>query len=668
MKISYNWLKDYVTIRVTPEKLAQQLTMLGLEVVDLEKIDGDTVFEIEVTSNRPDWLNVIGIAREIATASGVKIKTPPLTQKTKAAKGKFIQIRDKTGCPRYIGKIIEGVKVRPAPELIQKRLKAVGLRPVNNIVDITNYVLMELGQPLHAFDLGRLAENRLVVRRAKAEEEIVTIDAEARKLNPEILIIADAQKPVAIAGIMGGKDSEVNEGTKNILLESAYFNPLLIRRATRLLGISSESSYRFERSVDMPMVELASDRAVNLIAEFCGGRLTAICDIKPAAKKAGAKAITITSAEISRQSGSGVSLARIKTVFSGLGLKVSSGKRDDLKITAPSFRPDLKEPVDLLEEAARHLGYDRLPATLPAIKVCVIPEQPMRKLKAEARRVLTAAGLNEIISYSLISREMLEKLGWDEFPAVAVQNPLSRDQEIMAPTLLAGTVSAMRNNLNHGIEAVNIFEIGKVYRELNEAPALAMGIMTSEPKPALYTLKGAIEALCNRLGIAGLQIAVAPKKFFAPGLSFSIKISQTDLGYLGQLSSAGVANFDFKHRSIVFAQLNLDQLLTLVKWDKAITVPINFPSVRRDISLIVKAEILSGSIVELLKQSAGPLLKEIKLVDQYSGKQIPAAYKGLTYALEFQSSERTLSDEEVNLIHQKLCMLLEEQLKAQVRK
>lgn len=668
MKISYAWLKDYVAIKLPPEKLAGRLTLLGLEVVGSESIEGDTVFEIEVTPNRPDCLSVIGIAREVAAAFGQKLKIPSLIQKAKAEKRNFVQIQDKAGCPRYIGKIIEGVKVGPAPEFIQKRLKAVGLRPVNNIVDITNYLLLELGEPMHAFDLDRLAENRLVVRRAKEGEGIITIDGEARKLNADILVIADAKNPVAVAGIMGGKDTEVNERTKNILLESAYFSPLIIRRARRFLGISSESAYRFERGVDEKMAEFASNRAINLIQECCGGKLTVACDIKSAAKKIKAKAVSINAAEIPALLGAEISLVKIKSLFSTLGLKASPAKKNGLKVGIPGFRPDLKEAVDLVEEAARHIGYDRLPSTLPAIKVCVIPEQPMRKLKSCLRQILTAAGLNEIVSYSLISRDTLEKLGWNEFAPIAVKNPLSRDQEIMSPTLLAGIVSAMRNNLNHGIEEVKIFEISKIYRDFTEAPALAIGIMTDDPKPALLALKGILEALCERLGLGGLRLDPVQKKFFAPEFSFSVKISQAELGCLGCLSAPAVENFDFKHRSIVFVQLDLDKLLTLVKWEKAITPPINFPSVRRDISLIIKSEILSGSIVELIRQSAGALLKEVKPVDQYTGKQIPAGYKGLTYALEFQAPDRTLSDEEINLLHQKLCNLLEERLEAQIRK
>ncbi|MDP3143073.1 MAG: phenylalanine--tRNA ligase beta subunit-related protein, partial [Candidatus Omnitrophota bacterium] len=279
MKISYNWLKDYVNIKLSPEKLAERLTILGLEVVAQERLADDVVFEIEVTANRPDCLNHLGIAREIAAAANQKLKIPSLIQKAKASQEKFIQIQDKEGCPRYIGKIIEGVKVGVVPNSLEKKLTAVNQRPVNNIVDITNYLLMELGQPMHAFDLDKLTEKRIVVRRARAGEKITTLDGVERKLDPDILVIADAEKPVAIAGIMGGKDTEVTQNTQNVLLESAYFNPIIIRRAARKLGLVSEASYRFERNVDIQMIGPASNRAINLIQDLAGGKLTAVCDV-----------------------------------------------------------------------------------------------------------------------------------------------------------------------------------------------------------------------------------------------------------------------------------------------------------------------------------------------------------------------------------------------------
>jgi len=670
MKISYNWLKDYVTIKISPEKLAERLTMLGLEVVAQEKLSDDVIFEIEVTANRPDCLNYLGIAREIATATQQKLKIPRLIQKAKAPPGKFIQIQDKKGCPRYIGKIIQGVKVRPSPEWLQKKLKSVGLRPVNNIVDITNYLLMELGQPMHAFDLDKLSEKRIVVRRAKAGEKIVTIDAEERNLDSEILVIADAEKPVGIAGIMGGKDSEVTKGTKNVLLESAYFNPIIIRRGRRKLGIASEAAYRFERNVDMAMVGSAASRAINLMLELAGGKLVSVCDLK-ANKNQGAatKVLGLNSENISRLLGQKVTTSRVKSILTGLGLKVKAQGKDSLRVTIPGFRLDLKEEEDLIEEIARHVGFDQLSSTLPPIKINQIPGQKIRDLCALARRALVATGLSEVITYSLISKEGLKKINWQGSPPIEIKNPLSKDQEVMRPTVIPGLLTVMQNNLSHNIEEVKIFEVGKIYDGNKETVTLGIGLMGAKSKVvSLLDLKGSLEALFRKLQIGKAELHPAAQNFFVPGKSFAVSIANQGLGYLGEVLSSVANNFEFKHQKIFLAQLNLEGLLKSAKWERQFTPLINFPLIRRDISLIIKEEISSGQIVDLLKKGAGPWLINISLADQYGGEQIPVGHRGLTYCLEFQAPDRTLSDLEVNSIHGKLCDLLIQGLDAKIRR
>jgi phenylalanyl-tRNA synthetase beta chain len=667
MKISYSWLKDYVAIKLSPEKLAERLTLLGLEVVSSENSGEETVLEIEVTANRPDCLNYIGIARELAAATNQKLKIPPLSQKAKAAKGKFIQIEDKNGCPQYIGKIIEGCKVGASAAGLQKKLKDAGLRPVNNIVDITNFLLMELGQPMHTFDLDKLAGKKIIVRRARPGEIIVTIDGIERKLDPEILVISDDKKPVAIAGVMGGKETEVNEYTRNILLESAYFNPIVIHRTCRKLGLASESSYRFERKVDVPMVTLASNRAINLMLQTAGGKLTAVCDIDSG--KAGlALKIALNSEKAATLLGQEITAGKIKSILGSLGLKVSSSKGKNFKVTIPSFRSDLKEEVDLVEELARHVGFDRLPLSLPAIKISRIPEQPIRKLTAQVREIMVATGLSEIIGYSLINEEDLKKLNWDGTQPVRIQNPLSRDQEIMRPTLLTGLLSAMQNNLSHNLTDVKIFEIAKAYQEECETLSLSIGLMGEKSQVSLWDLKGRLEVLVNKLRITGVEFSPQPKNFFAAGKAFAITIDQQAVGFLGELSPAAAASLDFKHQQIFLAELNLEALLRVVKWERKVAPLINFPLIRRDISLIIKEEVSGSLIVDLLQKEAGPLLINTVLTDRYSGAQIPAGFKGLTYSLEFQAPDRTLSDNEANAIHEKLCNLLVERLAAKIRR
>ncbi|MDP3143156.1 MAG: hypothetical protein Q8N14_04360, partial [Candidatus Omnitrophota bacterium] len=386
-------------------------------------------------------------------------------------------------------------------------------------------------------------------------------------------------------------------------------------------------------------------------------------------KKSGKeKIIFLRTERVALLLGQAVSEPKIKSILNALGLKVNQAKKNNIKITIPSFRPDLKQEEDLVEEIARQVGFDQLPSSLPAIKISSIPEQPIRRLYKMVRDCLVATGLNEVITYSLINKDSLKKIGWNDFAPIKIKNPLSLDQEIMRPTLFSGFLSVMRNNLNHNIEEIKIFEIGKIYTEYGEIPTLGLGIMGPKNKFSLLDLKGSLEALFKQLRIKGVQFDPAAKNFFTAEKSFTITVDNEDIGYLGELSLAVANNLDFKHQKVFLSQLNLETLLKFVKWDIDFTPLINFPLVRRDISLIIKEEITSGQIIALIKKEAGPLLIEVLLCDQYSGEQIPAGYKGLTYCLEFQATNRTLSDNEVNNIQSKLCDLLAESFAARIRR
>jgi len=450
-------------------------------------------------------------------------------------------------------------------------------------------------------------------------------------------------------------------------LESAYFNPVIIRRASRKLGLSSDAAYRFERNVDSLMVEKAANRAINLMLELAGGKVIALCDagfkkINPE------KTIAINSEKTSALLGQEVSPVRIKTILTALGLKVSTGKGDNLKVAIPSFRPDLKQAEDLVEEIARHVGFDRLATSLPSIKISAIPEPLIRKLYAAVRGCLMATSLNEVITYALINKDCLQKINWKDFSPVRIKNPLSLDQEIMRPTLFPGFLSVMRNNLNHNIEEVKIFEVGKVYTENGEIPTLGLGQMCPKNKSSLLDLKGSLEALFKALKIDKAHFSPATKSFFTSDKSFAVSIENEDIGFIGELSSAAADTLDFKHQGIFLAQLNLEALLRYAQGEIKFAPLVNFPLIRRDISLIVKKEVTSGEIVNLIRDEGGSLLVNISLSDQYSGQQIPAGYKGLTYSLEFQALNRTLSDDEVNLSREKLCSVLSERLNAKIRR
>ncbi|MCK5082327.1 MAG: phenylalanine--tRNA ligase subunit beta, partial [Candidatus Omnitrophica bacterium] len=401
MKISLNWLKDYVTLGLSPEKLAFKLTMAGLEVEKISSIGGDTIFELEITPNRPDCLNMLGMARETAAILKKPRRIPKVKKRVWPKQKCAIEIDDKQACRRYIGTLIEGVSIKRAQEKVVKYLTALGMRSINNVVDITNFCLMETGQPLHAFDYDKLIGGKIFVRRAFKGEKIVTIDDVERELDPSILVIADQKRAVAIAGIMGGKDTEVTERTKNILLESAYFDPILIRRASRKLGLSSDSSYRFERGVDYRTVEDGAARAIDLILQSAGGKITKRSDVVAARKKTTQTQIAISKDTINARIGASYTDAQYKDILKRLDFSVASSKTGELKITPPSFREDVKADEDIVEEVSRIIGYDNLPLSFPQIKVSSIPPDPKRLARQKTRGLFLAQGFNEVITYTM---------------------------------------------------------------------------------------------------------------------------------------------------------------------------------------------------------------------------------------------------------------------------
>lgn len=676
MKISYNWLKDYVQIKLKPPALAEKLTMAGLEVVSWEEKMGDWIFEIEITSNRPDWLSAIGIAREVAAITGAKLKLPKLSSigyRLSSIDDFEISIQDKKSCPFYSASLIKDVKVTSSPDWLKQKLEAIGLRPVNNIVDITNFCLMETGQPLHAFDSDKISANTIIVRRAKQGETIVTIDGMERKLNPGILVIADAKKPIAIAGIMGGIETEVTEKTKNILLESAYFAPTLIRRASRILGISSESSYRFERNADIENVLPSAKRAVNLIQDLAKGKLISICAQPQKPPKPNPRKISLCVDSVENLLGIKITPQKIKSILSSLQFKLTA-KKNSFIVRAPSFRQDIQEEADLIEEIARIFGFEKVPQTLAPVKIFSVKKDSQALLKDFSRQFFISSGFNEIISLNLISRGALLKTNLNYQNLAAIENPLSKEQEILAPSLIPGLLNAVKNNLNHNLRDLKLFEVGKNYLADKEFASLAAVICgekyanwlrASLEKSSFFDLKGAIAAFLERMGISGFEFEIAASAAFKN--CASIKIKDEEIGILGEISDEVLLNWEIKQKGIFLSEINLEKVSQFFKLEKKFTALASFPSVKRDISLVIKDEIPSDAVFKTARQSAGDLLRDLRLVELYSGGQVPAGFKGMTISLEYQSKQRTLTDSEVNLIHDKLCMAFKEKLQAKIR-
>ncbi|MDD4980428.1 MAG: phenylalanine--tRNA ligase subunit beta [Candidatus Omnitrophica bacterium] len=690
MKVTYNWLKDFVEIKIAPKALADKLTMAGLEVTSLEEKEGDSVFEIEVTSNRPDCLSIIGIAREVAAITGKKLKLPTTNdQRPTTRNGGIVSIKieNKKDCPFYTAKIIRDVKVCPSPDWLRKRLELIGCRSVNNIVDITNYILFTYGEPLHAFDLDKIISPlsglpvsplEIIIRRAKNGEDIITIDNARRILSEEVLVIASGSdkqtgKPIAIAGVMGSKDTEVVEGTKNILLEAAVFNPVIVRRGRQKLGIQSDSSYRFERGVDTQIVEGASGRAVDLIRKLAGGG----CALaqRSGLPKAQRKNIKLGVSTVNKILGSKITVAEARKILNSLEFKARGGAKNTFQVGIPSHRPDVNSEIDLIEEVARIYGFGLIPQTLPQASPQVTSGQP-RGLVSVIKNVLTGLGLNEVITYSLIDKDLLRHFtGQEVDEAIEILNPLSREQEILRPTLIPSLSLCVAHNLNQKQDYVNIFEVAKVFTKSSSGPReeLYLGIALCGAKSLLLEegsikddtgllhLKGAIEVVLARLGIRAYNFQAMDNGRIA------INVGRERAGFLGKLPQQILDSVDIKNKDVFAAELSLDKFLSDVELEKKfVRLPL-YPGISRDISLIIKEEVAAGDILEAIKKQGEPLLREVRVIDYYKGKQIQPGFKGLTLSCFYRREERTLTETEITPLHSGICAFLKDRFGAQIR-
>ncbi len=686
MKITYNWLKDFVEIKISPQALADKLTMAGLEVTSLEERDGDVVFEIEVTSNRPDWLSVAGIAREAAAITNSKVKFPAtkIGGSAKNFGGKIknfkkeklafkIEIQDKNDCPLYTAKIIRDVKVRPSPDWLRKRLELVGCRSVNNIVDITNYVLFELGEPLHAFDLDKMNQDAILVRRAKVNERMTTIDGEQKILNPDTLVIADKIKAVAIAGIMGGRDTEVTESTKNILLEAAVFNPIIVRRARQALGLQSESAYRFERGVDSAIVENASLRAAALIEELACGRCVLIkSSAKPKTKK---KSIGLDTSTVQKILGVNIAPVKIKRILSSLGFKT----KNNFRVEIPAHRQDVNLEIDLIEEIARILGYEFIPATLPRLSlksnIALEEEQGLASL---IKNILVGLGLNEVITYSLIDKDLLRSFGMEQGSGVIeILNPLSKEQEILRPALIPSLAKCVAYNLNQKQGYINVFEIAKVFSGVKEKPEEqpVLGIALCGQRSLWFNqghiqdevgflhLKGILETLFQRLGIKKEEYKFIGENSY----EFEVRVKEVKIGMLRKLEQAILDRLDIKNKEVFALEIALEKLCPGIRINKKFMPLARYPGVSRDISLVLKEDIPVERVIKLIVEQGTKLLQEAETTDYYKGKQIEPGFKGLTISCLYSSSERTLTEAEINPIHSGIIQALKDQLQVKIR-
>lgn len=667
MKLPVSWLKKYIDISWTPEKIADAFTMSGTKVEGIEKKSGEAIIEIEVTTNRPDCLSVLGLAREVAVLAGKKIKPPKISiafpKKNFPKKTVQILIENKKDCPKYTARLIEGVTIRSAPLEVQKCLEWMGARPINNVVDATNFVLFEMGQPLHAFDLDKLAGGKIIVRRAKLGERFLGIDGIEYTLDEKTLVIADAEKPVAIAGVMGGKLTEVTGHTKNILLESAVFDPGLVRQASRKYKLSTDSSYRFERGVDPQNVSWASARAKDLILEWGGGIEAGPMIEKGALKGSKQKNIVLRISRVEALIGITIRASKIVSILRSLGFQVKPSGKDKILVAPHSARRDIVIEADLVEEILRIEGFDKVPAAIP---ITHYPETPVEDAQAtgifELKKFLSGLGLKEIITYSLIpERFLLNSEFTDLSRAQKIANPTSADQEYLRPLLLPGTLQSILFNAHRKAASLKFFEIGNRYVDDHEETVMAVSLYGNleehwkrKTPVSFYDLKGIIEMTLRFLKIKNFEWREnEPCSKYEN--SSSLHIGGQKIGTLGVLNQELLKNWDIGH-AVVYTELVLNNFFKKLSEREILrvkTLP-KYPLVRRDIAFVIDEKISVRSLETLMKQSAAPLLKETYLFDEYAGKNIASGKRSLAFSLAYQKETGTFTDEEISALQSKV--------------
>jgi len=789
MKVSLNWLKDYVDIELPPSELGQRLTMIGLEVGGIEavgqsledivvarilevtphpkadhlslclvdtgreqvqvvcgapnvekdalaplalpdvvlpdgtlikesKIRGETstgmllaedemgltddhsgimilppgltsgsslpsvlpladwVLDVDITPNRPDCACVLGIAREIAAVTGKKLRRPEIHIDEKGPPVEdlsSVTIMDPSGCPRYAAGVIQGISLGPSPFWIRYRLYVSGIRSINNVVDVTNYVMLEVGQPLHAFDYNRLRENRIVVRRAEEGEVFTTLDGETHALNREILMICDGERPVALAGIMGGLNSEIFGGTENVLLESAFFDPVTIRRGSKRLGISTEASYRFERGADIGGVTVALRRASSLISQLAGGKIArGLLDNYPKAHTP--PKIDLRVDKTNRL----LSTKLTKDVMEGylkvLEMEVQDVNENVLRVQPSSFRVDITREVDLMEEVARLSGYENIPVTNPVVRPSEEREPPELILRDQARSMMVGMGFTEIITYSFISPDSADILGATGASPlrsfVKLLNPLTVDQSVMRTSLIPGLLATVKTNIFHDERDLKLFEWGRVFigqkerdlpLEKTVMAALMIGIYqhktwaSGERYVDFFDIKGAVEALLKGLG---LQESIFERESGIPGydpeLCSSIYCSGSLMGHVGRVSNRAMAVYDLTEEEAYLFELDIQALLKKLSQVKKFEPFGKFPAVYRDISMIVKRELESRQVIEIIRQEGGELIESVRVFDIYEGKNMDPSEKALAFRICYRSKQETLDGVKVNRLNESI--------------
>ncbi|MGO8836860.1 MAG: phenylalanine--tRNA ligase subunit beta [Limisphaerales bacterium] len=678
----------------------------------LGRAGSDVVYDLEITPNRPDWNSVVGIAREIAAATGNKLRLPEIRNPESEIRTEnlvSVRLDDPDLCPRYTARVVKGVKIGPSPDWLRSTLEKVGIRSINNVVDVTNYVMLEIGQPLHAFDYhlisrSRVCENAdgsrssnppshdggckptIVVRRAKAGEEFITLDGQKHKLTTDNLLIADEEKGIALAGVMGGQNSEIKDSTVDVLIESAYFSPTNIRRTSKALGLRTDASYRFERGADIEINDWASARCAQLILETAGGQLAdGVVDACP--QPVEPKEITLRHQKVNELLGLNLKPEGIEFYLGQLGLKTVRRKArpvgaetapEPVTFRIPTFRVDLKREADLIEEVGRLYGVDRIPATPPRGAIGTNAFDPMHDQIAEARRILSGLGLHEAQGQTLISNA---ECRMQNAELAVLANPLSSDMDVLRLSLLPGLIYSLRHNVSHKNYDVALFEVGRVFASANgksrEERRVAIALTGQralpfwsggerEAKFDAYDLKGLLEEFFEQFGLRGMTFTRRAESTALFLESATISLGKNQIGEFGQLLPVLAKKYDLRD-AVLLAELNLDLLLARRNPARSFKPLPQFPAIRRDVAMLVPEATTHEAVLQVVKQAKPANLEAVELFDVFRGKNVPPGQKSLAYAFTYRAADKTLTDAEANATQAKIVDALKTRLQATVR-
>lgn len=679
MKISLDWLKEYVDMKLSVSELIDTLNMIGLMVDNWDEKDNDVIFDIETYANRPDTLGHLGVARELAAAAGFSLREPgtalPLKGE-KTSQSAEVQIWDENLCPRYCGILVRGIQVGPSPGWLTKRIKAMGLNPVNNIVDVTNYVLFATAQPIHAFDWEKVQGGKVIIRKAKKGETMRNLDGGDMQLFPDMLVIADEKVPIALAGVIGGEHSGIVSTTRNVFIESAYFDPVSIRLTSKKTGIQTEASYRFERGADVSFAPEAAAMTASLLSRLGGSPTAGLIDVYPKPRKA--RTVILRYHRIPELLGMEVEKEFIERIFPDLGFTIESSNDGMWKVQVPSFRVDIDREADLIEEIARFYGYDKIPSSFVPLKEMPPVLETKRQRIHSVRSALLHEGFDEALNFSFMDPERLEIFDSGLEP-IGIRNPVSKKASVMRTTLLDGLLSNVAWNSNRGAEGVHLFELGNVYTWKEDAgqEKQFLGLVSTgslgpphwqEEKNGtdFFKIKGTVESLMSHLNFVPFSFRHAEHPYFMPDFCLALLYKGENVGHFGKIKDDILARFSLKE-TVYAAELFLHVLLSKQP-SPAVYKPVGkYPSVVRDVSFLVDQKVSYNKLKETVETLSLPYLEDFKLYDRFSGSSLPPGTVSLSFRFVFRHPERTLLTEEVDNFQERIISSLGKKYNVKLR-